>query len=392
MANTLGAYNPDFYAQEAMIWLRKALGIAPRIYQGYDEERRTFGRGETIKIRRPAKFTALAAPSTAQDMATETVTMTLDQYWEVKYALTDKEHAFTQDRIIQEHIMPAAYAIADKIDSTVCALISTVPHAYIEPSAGTAATIAGILGTQRKMFDNQVPMNNPGMMHFMVGGKENADLLALEAFSQNQGAGATGVATQISGILGPRYGFNFFANQNRPTIAYADITDFAGTITEPAAKGDTSITVGGLGAAEVYNKGTIIKFDVSGHEYAITATATMSSGAAVVAINPPIRVAEADNAAITIQAQQDNRTDSAAIAFHRDWAAIAFGRLPDFTQYPNQLGIAASSIQDPTTGLSLRYRVFADGNNSKMYAAVDALWSVKELNGDLACRYELTNS
>lgn len=392
MTNVLGAYNPTFYASEALIWLRKALGLATRVNMGFDEERRSFGKGDTITIRRPGVFTALAAPSTAQDIVTETVSIPLTGHWEVKYPLSDKEHAYTQERIITEHIAPAAYAIADKIDQDLASLAITVPHSYIEPAAGTAATIAGILNTRKKMFDNKVPMMNPNMMHFMLGGKEEADLLALEAFAQAQGAGQTGIDTQLSGSLGRRYGYNFFSNQNRTQATYADITDFAGTITEPAAKGDTSITVGGLGSAEVYKKGTIIKFDVSGYEYAVTADATMSSGAAVVSINPPIRVAEADNAAITIQALQDltnAATTNLNLAFHRDWAALAFARLPDFSNFPNQLGIACASIQDPVTGLALRYRVFYEGNNSKLFAAVDALWGFKELNADLACRYEI---
>lgn len=394
MANVLGAYNPTFYANEALIWVTKALGLAARVYMGFDEERRTFNKGDTITIRRPATFTAQSAPSAAQAVSTGSVSIALTSHQEVKFEIPDKEFAYTGERIVQDHIMPAAYALADKIDQDLASLIQTVPHSFIEPTAGTAtaATIAGILAVGRKQFDQKVPTYDLPNMHYMVGGSEKADLLALAAFSQHQGAGDLGVATQLTGNIGQRYGYNFFANQNRPTWAYADITDTAGTITEPAAKGDTSITVGGLGASEVYNKGTIIKFDVSGYEYAITSTATMTGGAAVVSINPPIRAAEADNAAITIQSGMDNFTTNGNVAFHRNWAALAFAKLPEYEQFKSGMGADIRSIQDPITGLAVRARFFYDGNNSKMLAALDTLYGFKELDGDLACRHEMKNS
>ena len=58
MANTLGNYNPIFYANEALIWLQKALGMASRVHLGYDAERRSVSQGQTISIRRPGSFTA----------------------------------------------------------------------------------------------------------------------------------------------------------------------------------------------------------------------------------------------------------------------------------------------------------------------------------------------
>jgi len=68
MANTLGNYSPLFYANEALALLRKNLGLAARVYRGYDRERRTFDRGEIITIRKPSTFQAYDAPSSEQDI------------------------------------------------------------------------------------------------------------------------------------------------------------------------------------------------------------------------------------------------------------------------------------------------------------------------------------
>lgn len=393
--NTLGFYNPEFYANEALIYLKKNLGLANKVHRGFDEERRTFERGDTINIRRPATFTAQSAPGNAQDLPTESVTMTLGTWKEVRIQLSDKQFAYTQQRVIDEHIGPAANALADDVDIALAALIPTVPHMYSEPTAGAAATIAGILQTRKKLFDNKVPLSDAANMHFMVGGKEEMDLLALSGFSQHQGAGTLGVDTQLTADLGRRYGFGFFASQNRPTIAYADKTDFAGTITEPVVKGDTSLVLAGLGTTDVISKGTIIKFDVSGHEYAVTANVTLSGGAGTVVVNPPMRAAEADNAAITLQGGadggQDNDTNNANIAFHRGWAALAFARLPDYSNMGNGLGLNVMSIQDPDTGIAVRSRIHYLGASSAIEVVLDILYGVKELNADLACRYEIAS-
>ncbi len=91
MPNVLGYYDPAFYANEALIFLKKGLGFASTVHMGFDDERRAFGRGDVINIRRPSTFTAAAAPSTAADAATESVQISLDQWYEVKFKLTDTQ-------------------------------------------------------------------------------------------------------------------------------------------------------------------------------------------------------------------------------------------------------------------------------------------------------------
>ena len=56
MANVLSNYDPIFYANEALIQLRKNLGLAARVHRGYDPTPQQ--RGSTINIPRPTSFTA----------------------------------------------------------------------------------------------------------------------------------------------------------------------------------------------------------------------------------------------------------------------------------------------------------------------------------------------
>jgi hypothetical protein len=48
-------------------------------------------------------------------------------YWcEVKLALTDKELTFTTEKIIADHIRPAAYTLTDDFDQKLCTLYKQI--------------------------------------------------------------------------------------------------------------------------------------------------------------------------------------------------------------------------------------------------------------------------
>lgn len=401
MANTPGYAVALKYANESLRFLKKRLGLGNRVFRGYDINS-TYDQGDTLRIRRPMTFTATAAPATATALVPDNIALALSNWFEVKFEVTDKEYAQAFAGYVPSHMETAAYAVADKIDQTIAALAVTVPHSFGEPlSTGTVSTVAGVLAVQRKLFDNLCPIVDIPNMHFMIGGQEQADLLALAAFSGYNVGGDPSVSTQRTGEIGLRYGFNFFANQNRTSTAYANVSDFAGATTAIVAKGATSMPVGSLGAAEVYKKGSIIKMTSGtdiGSEYAVTADVTMSGGAGTFVINPPARNAMGSGDTFSISTTQgeatptqDNVTRNQNLAFHRDWAALAMARLPDFSDQSNPgLGASIASVQDPVTGLALRARTFYVGDSSKMVCALDALWGVAELNPEMACRYEIT--
>ena len=216
MPNVLAAYNPIFYANEGLKALHKVLGMAGRVWRGLDDSNSGREKGEVITMRVPGAFAALDAPSAAQDVSASSVSLPLNIWKEVKFALTDKELAFTQQRIVQEHVVPSMYAIADKIDQMLFAEYVNVPWTSAWTSTATVADIT--TGFRKRMFLNKVDFSNPGKLHVALDGTTEGDLLALAAFSQHQGAGPNGVDTQMRGYLGQRYGFNFFASQNIPSV------------------------------------------------------------------------------------------------------------------------------------------------------------------------------
>lgn len=382
VTNTLGVYDPIFYAQEALIQLENALGMASRIHMGFSEERGAFGRGSVVNIRKPATFTVGNAPATAQDTTTETVAITLDQWREVKFALTDKELAFTRERIINDHIRPAAVALADDVDVKLNALADDIP--WLHQMTTTAASVSTLTNTWQTLFDNKVPMT-PGMVHLEANGILTNEFLQLAAFSQQQGAGDFGVNTQRTGSLGMKYGLEPFANQNVQQHAYPS-TALGGTplLNGAVVKGATSIVIDGAAASGEIKKGDSFVLAGNTQRYVATADVTMSSGAGTVAIFPALVANYADNTALTI-AQNSGNAVYQNLAFHRNAFAIVTAPL---SEMGNELGAKIATVSDPITGLSIRSRLYYMPDISEVRVALDLLFGVKTLDANLAVRVE----
>jgi hypothetical protein len=376
--NTLGYYNPVFYAQEALIQLEKALGMAGRVYRGYEEERSAFRQGEYINIRKPSTFSAQNAPdTTGRNIVTESVQLQLAYWREVKFVLTDKELSFTGERIIADHIRPAAYALADDIDQKLAALYVDVPWFY--DLSGTAA-VANFTNAWKVLFNNNVPMSDPSMMHMMLNGTETELALQLAAFTQQQGAGDQGVQAQMRGQLGMKYGFNIFSNQNVQSHTAGAMADGAGAMASAHSAGVTSVTIDDLTDTQTVKAGDSFVIAGNTQRYCFTedgAVSTVTLGP--IGITPALVADAAEDAVVTIRVD----THTANLAYHRNAFALAMAPL---SEMGNELGAQIATIQDPLTGLALRSRVYYVGNSSEVHVALDVLYGVKTLDPNLAMR------
>lgn len=375
MANTLSVYDPIFYAQEALIQLEKALGMAGRVHRGYDKAPQQ--KGSVISISRPSTFSAQDAPSSAQDIDAGEVQISLDNWREVKFKLTDKELTFTTEKIITDHIRPAAYALADDIDQKLTALYKNVPWFKVNSSP---CAVADITAVQRIMFNNHVPEDET-MRHLMLSGVQREEFLNLAAFAQWQGAGQDGVETQMRGSLGRRYGFEIFANQNVKTHTAGVAADATGALSAAASKGATTIAFDGVTAAGTFKAGDSFVLAGNTQRYVFTADATADGAGAVASasIFPALVQDYADNTVITIDLQSGDQ----GIAFHRNAFALAMAPL---SELGNQLGARIATVTDPVTNLSLRSRLYYVGNSSEVHVALDVLYGIKTLDANLACR------
>jgi len=385
MANTLGVYNPIFYAQEALIHLWNALGMASRVHLGYSKERETFEKGDTINIRRPSVLTTNNAPAVAEDLSTETVAIVLDQWKEVKFKLSDKELSQTQERIIDDHIAPAAYSLADNIDSALCDLYKDIPW-FDDLDATPGSVIGDITAPRKTLFDNKVPLQDQQFMHYMIDGALEQGFLGLSAFTQWQGSGSTGEQAQLRGSLGMRFGVEIFANQNVKTHTKGTETDKDQDVDGALTKGDTSMntTLAAAGPLTIVPGDTFIFGTVAAPDhtqrYAVTNTKTSSSNAYTGIEFTPQLVQDVSDA-VAIEFSFDNH--QANLMFHRNAFSLVVAPLP---MIGNELGAKIATITDPVSGISLRSRIYYVGNSSEVHVAIDVLYGVKTLDPNLATR------
>lgn len=381
---TLASYNQVFYAQEALIHLRKVLGMAARVHRGYELERNaTFNRGEYITISTPSTFTAQDAPGSNQSLTAQSTSLRLTQWKEVRYPITDKEQAFTGEQIFAIHIEPAAYAIADVVDQSLCALYKDVPWLY-DYGASTDHTV--ITGLSNVLFQNGVPLDNPAMLHLQVDGALRTSFLNSTTFHSAQVAGAAAAGPLLRGTLGERFGMEVYANQNAALYAAhtpgtaAGGGDTAGAVNGAHAAGVTALVVASFTGSETVLAGDT--FVIAGHtqRYAAISTTTFSTGAGTINFTPPLAVALSGSEVVTIGAQTAT-AHTQQLAYHRNAFALALAPLPD-----NLPGVEAFTAVDPVSGLAVRARRYTDGDNSQVIQVIDALYGVKTLDGNLAVR------
>jgi len=397
MSNVVGNYNPEFYAQEALIQLFKGLGMAGRVHRGAEDERNSSGNklGDTINLKRPTKFTAAehvaGVGSTTQDVVGENVSIALNSHQEVKYALTDRELAYSSEQIITDHITPAAYALADKIDQDLHVLGASVgPKAII---AGTADS-GFITGPRKVLRDNEVPMS-AGMLHYLVDSGIEAAFLDLGIFHEARITGdGSNTAALMNGSLGQRFGVEVFATQNADVAVSAltstatasdDSGDSAGTVNGEVLANVASIVAAGFTLVETVQIGDT--FSVAGDPtvYTLTANTTFSSGAGTLTFYPALRRTAANSAVITFNLL--DAVEEAAhirnLMFHRNAFALAFAPLP---MTGDGRGAEMATVTDEISGLSVRARMWYDGATATNFVALDALYGTQVLDPMLATR------
>lgn len=396
MANVLGNYNPTFFANEALIQLFKALGMAGRVHRGAEEERNNAGRqkGDTINLKRPSHFTAQShvagTGTTAQDVVGQNVQITLNSHEEVKFKLSDVELAYTSEQIINDHIAPAAYALADKIDQDLHALGATVgPKSIVSGTVDSGF----ITGPRKTLRNNKAPMDNN--IHYLIDTGLEAAFLDLGIFHEARitGDGANQAAL-MNGSLGKRFGVEVFASQNSDVTA----TTMSSTATASAATGDnvlainngagydantSTVAMDGGTASETFQVGDT--FTIAGDDtvYILTAATTLSTGAGNFTFYPSLRQNVADDAVVTFNLL--DAVEEAAhyrnLMFHRNAFALAFAPLP---MTGDNKGAQIDTVTDPVSGLSVRARMYYDGDTATNFVALDVLYGMQVLDGQLA--------
>lgn len=212
----------DIIAREALMVLRNNAVMANLVHRDYSGEF-VAGVGDTVTIRKPAKFEAKEFTDTisVQDATESGVPVKMDKHLDVSFAVTSKQMTLDIDEFSRQLLVPAMQAFADKVDKYLLALekdvTSVVTHAdgVIKPE--------DIIKARKLLGDNAAPLAD---RRLVVGTAAEADLLTSELFVSAEKVGDDGTALREAS-LGRKFGFDMYADQNivkgdtyTPSIAF----------------------------------------------------------------------------------------------------------------------------------------------------------------------------
>lgn len=156
MANTF--LTVQEIARAALPLLHDNLVFPALTYKDYSSEFQS--KGDTIQVRKPAKFTAneFSGTITTQDTTEGNVLVKLDKIADVSTVLTAKEMALNIEDFTAQILQPAMMAIAEKINKDGLALYKDITNATGEAGV-TPATLADIAGAAKVLNQNKAPMD-----------------------------------------------------------------------------------------------------------------------------------------------------------------------------------------------------------------------------------------
>lgn len=215
-ATAAGAFRPNIWSKEALMFVKKNLVLLPLI-KHYDADVKS--SGQTLEIPNVSGISAnLKAQNTVVTLSynTETkTTITLNQHYESSFVIEDLAKIQSMSDLRSDYTQAAAYAIAEKIDGSIATAMTSTFTGY--GAYGTALSDNLILTVNRYLSENKAPRSDRAIV---VHPKGEAELLAIDKYVRYDALGVGGDANSISnGKIGRIYGADVFMSQN---LVYLD--------------------------------------------------------------------------------------------------------------------------------------------------------------------------
>lgn len=392
--------------KESLRILKNQLGFTKGVNRQYDAQFAQTGAkiGSVINIRKPVRFTVTdGAALNIQDVADQSVALTLNSQKHVGFQFSSKDMALSLDEFSGRYIKPAVVALANKVDLDGLAQYKNVSN-YVGTPGTTPATLLAILQGAQKLNENSCPS---GDRSIVINPAAQASMIdALKGLFQS----SEQIAKQYEeGIMGYAAGLKWMMAQN---IQSQTIGALGGTplYTASGSSGATLVTRGWTSAASnrlkagdiitianvnAVNPQTLQTTGALKQFVVVSDFSSDGSGNGSVTISPAIvtsgayqnvNAAPVDGAAIlTFGAVSSTGgvVTPANLIYHKDAFALGCADLP----LPNGVDMA-SRATDPDSGLSIRMVRQYDINNDVMPCRLDILYGWATLYPELACRLQ----
>ena len=327
--------------------------------------------GDTIQVKKPPVYEAKdftpGSTVTIQDITEGAVDVKLNKIATVDIKLSALEAAlnFSEQKVVDDFITPAAVAIAEKINKAGVMEYVNVPT-IAGGTAGTAPSTMAAFATVRKQLNKQkAPLSERYAIWDVEADAKFTELNILTA------VGDAGTNRGLrEGEIGRVFGLDNYYTQ----AIEAHTNGVTGTplIDGAATAGATTIHVDGLTTA--FAVGDMFTIASDSTKYTVCGVGTLASGEMDIDICPALAKNAADNAAITVASAATNN-----LAFHRN--AIAFVTRP-LAPAP---GVESYSTSNGM--YSLRVTRGYDMSKKEALMSLDVLYGYKTVYPELATRY-----
>lgn len=384
MPNTL--LTPDIITREALKVLHEKLIFINKINTQYDG---SFGKkgakiGDTLRIRKPAKFKVRSGKTYAgQDVIETNTTLKIANQLGVDADFTDEDLSLKIDDFSKLFIEPAMSQLATSVEAEVLESILLAGNSVYNASG---LDYADTLKARKSLQYSLAPNGDRTMI---IDPATSVGLV-------NELKGLFQDSTQISkqyreGLMGVTSGFKFYESNIMPLIT--NPADIVGTVT--VAEGASVATFAGLGASVTIPKG--FRFSVAGlnkchaetkkaynelYEFVVLEDFTTDGAGAGTAVINPVYASTTDArqnvvgtlptaAAIAVAGAADE-VKRTGIAFTKD--AFVFATAP--LNIPNGTDMASQVSMD---GISLRFVRDFDINSGDMKSRFDIIFGYNTL-------------
>lgn len=356
MGNTF--LTPNIVAKEALMALESNLTMSNLVHRDFDSE---FAQvGDTISIRKPARFTAknFTGATEAQDITEGSVPVKLDRFRDVTVNVTSKQMTLDIKDFSEQVVKPAMAAIAQAIDTDLLAV--GIASAGKPVSMSNPAAIQDIANIGKVLDINKVPRDNRNLvMHpTHLYSYNTLDNLAKLSYSGDSQA-------LREAEIGKIYTMSSFMSQNCPDTAAAT----AGTVTAfkaTAVKNAKEFAVtGATPATGTFKAGDQVI--VGGYLYTVADDVTLASGAGT------LKVTEKVPNAIETAVDGKHIIKPHSLGFHRNGLALVTRALALPMGAPN------SSIASEN-GLGVRVVYDYDTTTKQDKISFDILYGIAVLD------------
>ena len=379
--------------QESLRVLVGSLKFMTNVNQGYNDQFAISGAkiGQTINIRKPARYNGRTGPIISVESQTETYTpLTLDQQYGVDLSFTSQEQTLSLDMYSDRVIKPAMANIASRIDAFALTYLSKIYNQVGSPGSAVSS-LNTYLQAGVKLDQNLAPRDGSWVFMADPATQATATGLGLNLFNPQP----TISEQYKKGQLAEALGFKWYMDQSMPRHANGT---FSGTL-EVDGAGQTGGTLVIKGLTGTLTAGTVFtlqgvnavnpqtKVDLGVPQQFVvladrTGNGAMTISPAIVASGAfqNVSATAADSADITVAGASAVSTQL-SVAYHPDAFVMGVAELdtPGGTD-------RAFRATDPQTGVSVRiirdYNVVTD----QWITRFDVLFGFNTLYEQLACR------